>query len=82
MRNYNDHLIRKEATLKEALGRLDKLAADAFLFVVDADSRLLGSLTDGDVRRGLLQGKSVEETVVNYIQPQPKSVNKANYSLP
>lgn len=82
MRDFNDHIIRKEATLKEALGRLDKLAADAILFVVDEESRLLGSLTDGDVRRGLLQGKSVEEKVVNYIQPHPKSVNKVNYSLP
>ena len=81
MRDYRDHLIHKESTLKEALGRLDKLAADAILFVVDQESRLLGSLTDGDVRRGLLQGKSVEEKVGMYIQPHPKSVNKADYLL-
>jgi len=82
MRDYREHLVHKEDTLKEALGRLDKLAADAILFVVDEESRLLGSLTDGDVRRGLLQGKGIEEKLVNYIQPHPKSVNKANYSLP
>ena len=81
MRDYKDHLIRKESILKEALGRLDKLSLDAILFVVDEESRLLGSLTDGDVRRGLLQGKGIEEKVFNYIQPQPKSVNKADYSL-
>ena len=81
MRDYKDHLIKKEATLIEALSRLDKLAADAILFVVDLESRLLGSLTDGDVRRGLLQGKEVEEKVVNFVQPNPKSVDKANYSL-
>jgi len=81
MRDYREHLVHKEATLKEALVRLDKLALDAILFVVDEESRLLGSLTDGDVRRGLLQGKSVEEKSVNYIQPHPKSVNKADYSL-
>jgi len=81
MRDYKNHLIRKETSLKEALGRLDKLAADAILFVVDEESRLLGSLTDGDVRRGLLKGKSLEESVANYIQSEPKSVNKENYSL-
>jgi dTDP-glucose pyrophosphorylase len=81
MRDYKHHLIRKEASLKEALGRLDKLAADAILFVVDAETRLLGSLTDGDVRRGILKGKSLEESVENYIQSEPKSINKANYSL-
>ena len=82
MRDYKEHLITKKASLKEALGRLDKLAADAILFVIDQEFRLLGSLTDGDIRRGLLQGKSVEDKVVNYIQPHPKSVNKASYSLP
>ena len=82
MRDYKQHLINKEASLKQALSLLDKLAVDAILFVVDEDYRLLGSLTDGDVRRGLLDGKSLDETVVNYIQLHPKSINKSNYSLP
>ena len=81
MKHYRNHLIRKEANVKEALAMLDKLAADAILFVVDEESRLLGSLTDGDVRRGLLNGISVEECVANFIQADPKRVNKANYSL-
>lgn len=81
MRGYKEHLIRKDAHLKDALAQLDKLALDAILFVVDDFGRLLGSLTDGDVRRGLLRGKGVEESIVNYIQANPKSVNKANYSI-
>lgn len=82
MRDYKEHLISNEATIKTALATLDRLASDAILFVVDEESRLLGSLTDGDVRRGLLKGKSLEESVANYIQSEPKSVNKENYSLP
>ena len=81
MRDYREHLISKEALLKEALTQFNKLASDAILFVVDDFGRLLGSLTDGDVRRGLLNGKGVEESVVNYIQNNPKSVSKANYSI-
>ena len=81
MRDYREHIIRKDALLKNALVQLNKLASDAILFVVDDIGRLLGSLTDGDVRRGLLKGNGVEESVVNYIQTNPKSVNKANYSI-
>lgn len=81
MRDYEQHLIKKEASLKQALSRLDILGEDAILFVVDEESRLLGSLTDGDVRRGLLKGKSVDETVVKYIEPHPKCIDKANYSI-
>jgi dTDP-glucose pyrophosphorylase len=81
IKDYKNHLIIKESTIKDALVMLDRLAPDAILFVVDEETRLLGSLTDGDVRRGLLKGKSLEECVENYIQSEPKSVNKANYSL-
>lgn len=82
MRDYKEHLINKCKTLREALAQLDVLAKDAILFVVNEEDKLLGSLTDGDVRRGLLKGKSVEDVVLDYIQPSPKSVNKSNYSLP
>ena len=81
MRDYREHLISKKAILRDALVQLNKLASDAILFVVDDSSRVLGSLTDGDVRRGLLKGNGVEESVVNYIQANPKFVNKANYSI-
>lgn len=81
IKDYKNHLIRKESTVKDALGMLDKLATDAIIFVVDEESRLLGSLTDGDVRRGLLKGRGIEESVLYFIQPNPKSVNKADYSL-
>lgn len=81
MRDYREHLISKDSLLRDGLVQLNRLASDAILFVVDDFGRLLGSLTDGDVRRGLLEGKGVEESVVNYIQTNPKSVNKANYSI-
>jgi len=81
LRNYNEHLISEKATLKRALALLNQLAADAILFVVNEDNKLIGSLTDGDVRRGLLKGRSVEDNVLDYIQPSPKSVRKSNYSL-
>lgn len=79
--NYKEHIISNSVMIKVALATLDRIAPDAILFVVDYDNKLIGSLTDGDVRRGLLQGKSVEEPVTNFIQQHPKSVNKDDYSL-
>jgi len=34
-----------------------------FLMVVDITGKLLGTVTDGDIRRGLLQGKSLDSTI-------------------
>lgn len=52
--DYTKILIRKNAIIKEAMKQLDK-TAEKILFVVDKDNRLIGSLTDGDIRRWILK---------------------------
>lgn len=81
MRNYREHLIESGTNLKNALAQLDYLAKDAILFVVNHQDVLLGSLTDGDVRRGLLNGLSTTDKVDSFIQSHPKSIRKSNYNL-
>lgn len=81
MRNYKDHLILTGSTIKSALKQLEKLAKDAILFVVDEDEKLLGSLTDGDVRRGLLNTISIENSVNKIIQANPKFIVKGDRDL-
>ncbi len=58
------NLIGAEASLLEALGRLNALSGSAItLFVTDVSGRLLGTLTDGDIRRALLGGASLDSAV-------------------
>jgi len=57
-----DHLISQNITLLEALARINKLAPEPLvLFVLDEKSRMVGTLTDGDSRRALIAGASVED---------------------
>jgi CBS domain-containing protein len=79
--HFKKHLITKKASVLEALSMLDKLAQDAILFIVDEDNRLVGSLTDGDVRRGLIKGLSLEQSVTHFIQENPKYISKTKYDL-
>lgn len=79
--SFEKHLILDEANVFQALAKLDLLAADAILFVVDSEMKLLGSLTDGDVRRGLLKGYGTDQSVKDFIQRNPKFISKTNYSL-
>lgn len=81
MRPYKDHLILSGSTVKDALKVLNDLAQDAILFVVDQQEKLMGSLTDGDVRRGLLKGYSVENKVDEIIQSSPRYIKKGDYSI-
>ena len=76
MNNYKKHLISKDLSVKDAMVKLENLATDTILFVVDENNKLLGSLTDGDIRRGLLRGTALEDQVMDVAQQQPKKIQK------
>lgn len=81
MADYKKHLIDEGATLMEGLARLNVLASDTILFVVDNEERLIGSLTDGDVRRGLLKGLGLDSYVKDFIAKPPRIIHKGNYTV-
>lgn len=76
MNTYKKHLLLKGSKIREALERLDLLAKDSIVFIIDHENHLVGSLTDGDVRRGLLKGFSIENLVDEIIQSNPKYIRK------
>lgn len=78
---YKKHLIFSETTIKQALVMLNKLSQDAILFVVDNNNKLIGSITDGDIRRGLLNDFKLESTIDKIIQPNPRFIKKGDYNV-
>lgn len=81
MNTFRRHLLKKGSTIREALRRLDFLAIDAIIFIVDDDKKLIGSLTDGDVRRGLLKGFTIDNLVDEIIQEHPRFIRKGDYDI-
>ena len=57
MRNLVDYLVRPDASLREVIEIIDRGAAQIAL-VADAESKLLGVITDGDIRRAMLRNES------------------------
>lgn len=58
------YVIRENATIHEALVALDGNTHDwQTLFVVDEADCMVGTLTDGDIRRGLIRGAKLEDSV-------------------
>ena len=56
------HLLSKEKTLLEALSQINNIGSGPLvLFVIDDKRRMLGTLTDGDSRRALIAGASVND---------------------
>jgi dTDP-glucose pyrophosphorylase/mRNA-degrading endonuclease RelE of RelBE toxin-antitoxin system len=80
-KKFRKHLLKLGSTILQALSQLDSLAIDAIIFIIDEDGKLVGSLTDGDIRRGLLKGYSVNDIVDNIIQPSPKYIRKGERDI-
>jgi len=68
-------LISENKSIIEALRLLDE-TADKVLFVVDSNSKLLGALTDGDIRRYLLSGQSMENNISTFYNKNPKYLSE------
>ncbi len=59
-----DLLIYSDTTLKESMQRLNQ-TSEKILFVADDNDRLLGTVTDGDIRRGLINGLNFNDNIEN-----------------
>lgn len=73
------HIIYQKQSVREALINLDQLASDAILFVASEDLKLVGSLTDGDLRRGFIKGLGFEDSILSFIQGNPKFIYEDEY---
>jgi dTDP-glucose pyrophosphorylase len=80
-KNISAHLIRSGESVRHALKMLNGLAYDAILFVVDEQRKLVGSLTDGDLRRGFIEGLGFEESLLSFIQKSPIAIIENDYTI-
>jgi dTDP-glucose pyrophosphorylase len=55
-------LISTDTTLKGSMQRLNE-TAEKILFVADENDKLLGTVTDGDIRRGLINGLNFSDNI-------------------
>lgn len=62
--------------LKEAMQKLND-TAEKILFVVNEDNRLIGTVTDGDIRRGLINGLKFTDIVENVMCRQFISIHNS-----
>ncbi len=75
MKDFQRYILPDTATIKDALIALNNLSADIqTLFVVNNSYRMIGSLTDGDIRRGLIRGLQVTNNIKEIIQHEFKFI--------
>ena len=70
MKNIEVIKLKQNATIKEALGIIDSGAMQIAL-VVDDNDKLIGTLTDGDIRRGILRGLDLDSSIETIVFKEP-----------
>lgn len=71
LENILENIVKKNETVLKALELLDKSVVKV-LFVTEED-KLIGTVTDGDIRRAFLSNISVESTIEKIASYNPKS---------
>lgn len=62
--------VKEEASVKDALRQMDQTGLK-ILFVTDSGGKLLGTITDGDFRKWILAGRSLDEDISCVFNPSP-----------
>ncbi len=73
MTDWRTVAVTPDATLGDAIRRIDE-SAQQMAVVVDREDKLVGMVTDGDVRRALLRGLHMDAPVVQVMNAQPRSL--------
>jgi len=79
MKNIDGIKLNINSTIKEALKIIDS-GAMRIALVVDSENKLLGTLSDGDIRRGLLKNLSLDDVIEDLYSKNPTiaSTNDSN----
>lgn len=73
-------LISESVSIREALRQIDS-NSEGILFVVKDDRTLLGTISDGDIRRSILAGSALVDSIDSIFNSKPFYVEHHKYDL-
>jgi len=75
-KDIKNHLITDRATIREALLRINSISNGyaLVLFLVNSKNQVMGSISDGDIRRALLQGYNLEDKASSVMNSKYKFI--------
>jgi dTDP-glucose pyrophosphorylase len=67
MKEFEKNLIDHSAGVIEAMKKLNEIPSTLTLFAIDEQQHLVGTVTDGDIRRGLISGLTLNDKVERFM---------------
>jgi dTDP-glucose pyrophosphorylase len=75
MKSLKDILVRPGTPILQTMQRIDTGSAQIVL-VIDENDRLIGAVTDGDIRRAILGGVGLDSPIATVMNPNPTSIGR------
>lgn len=76
------YVVQQIATIRDGLTALNRISSDIqSLLVVDEEQKLVGTLTDGDIRRGIISGAELSDPVRTIMQKDFKYILKSEFDV-
>ena len=70
MSSWNDSVLSEKSTIRDAIELLEK-SKFGTVFVLGDNSQLIGTITDGDVRRAIMKGADLSANILNSVNTSP-----------
>ena len=75
-------IINEQSTIKDSLVAINEISHETqSLLVVNADNQMVGSLTDGDIRRGLISGAQLTDEVSTIMHRDFKYIKQSEFDV-
>lgn len=75
-------IINEFSTIKDALIAINDITHDGeSLVVINSEQEIIGTLTDGDIRRGLIAGAELTDSVCKIMHTDFKFINQTNFDV-
>ena len=71
-KDWKEAVLRDSATMRDAMEAIDRSSLQ-IVAVVDAEYRLVGTVTDGDIRRGILRGLPFTSPIRKIMRENPRT---------
>ena len=78
IKEFNKHLINFNESIRNSIVKLNKLEKK-FCIVVDDKKNYIGTLTDGDIRRGLILDLTLKDKVKKICNIKSYFIKKKNF---
>jgi dTDP-glucose pyrophosphorylase/CBS domain-containing protein len=69
-KDINQYCLKESAAIRECMEVIDR-NKQGIALIIDDQGRLIGTVTDGDIRRSILAGRSLKEPVLNVMWTNP-----------